>query len=54
MHFSGDEEDIESFRHLKPSEIKSRMRSILEKMDRNKNGLIEKDELSNKLMESYR
>lgn len=41
-------------KHLEPSEVKSRMKSILENMDQNKNGYIEKKELSEKLLETYR
>lgn len=50
----GDEEDIEEMKHLEPSEIKSRMSIILESMDINKNGFIDKMELLEKLLDSYR
>lgn len=50
----GDEEDIEEMKHLEPSEIKPRMNTILESMDLNKNGFIEKKELLEKLLDSYR
>ncbi|XP_060847895.1 reticulocalbin-2-like [Rhopalosiphum padi] len=49
-----DEEDIEEMKHLEPSEIKPRMNTILESMDLNKNGFIEKKELLEKLLDSYR
>ncbi|XP_025196696.1 calumenin-A-like [Melanaphis sacchari] len=49
-----DEEDIEEMKHLEPSEIKPRMSAILESMDINKNGFIEKKELLAKLLDSYR
>jgi len=45
---------MEAIKHLKPSEIKQRMTIILESMDINKNGLIEKNELLEKLLDSYR
>jgi len=50
----GDEEDIEEMKHLEPSEIKPRMSIILESMDINKNGFIDKMELLEKLLDSYR
>jgi len=50
----GDEEDIEEMKHLEPSEIKARMSIILESMDINKNGFIDKMELLEKLLDSYR
>jgi len=40
-------------KHLSPLEIKQRLKSILEIMDHNKNGVIEKNELADKLLESY-
>ncbi|XP_015363436.1 PREDICTED: calumenin-A-like [Diuraphis noxia] len=49
-----DEEEMEAIKHLEPSEIKQRMTIILESMDINKNGLIEKNELLEKLLDSYR
>lgn len=52
--FSGDEDDFEDIKHLDPHEMKAHMKNILESMDKNKNGLIEKRELSDKLLETYR
>lgn len=54
MLFLGDENDLEELKHLEPREIKVHMKTILENMDQNKNGFIEKQELSDKLLETYR
>jgi len=45
---------LDEIKHLEPSEIKPRMTSILKTMDINENGLIEKNELLEKLLDSYR
>lgn len=52
--YSGDEDDIEAIKHLSPFETKQRMKTKLDSMDLNKNGIIEKNELTNKLFESYK
>ncbi|XP_025417774.1 calumenin-B-like isoform X2 [Sipha flava] len=49
-----DSNDIDSIKHSEPSKIKARIFNILEKMDHNKDGYIDKKELTDKLMESYR
>lgn len=54
LRFLGDENDVEEIKHLEPHEMKAHMKTILENMDKNKNGLIEKQELSDKLLETYR
>lgn len=52
--YPDDEDDIETLKHLSPFETKKRMKTKLESMDQNKNGIIEKNELADKLFESYR
>lgn len=52
--YPGDEDDIEAIKHLSPFETKQRMKTKLESMDLNKNGIIEKNELAEKLFESYK
>lgn len=49
----GDEEEAEELKHLEPFEVKQRMKSILESMDQNKDGLIDRKELTDKLLETY-
>lgn len=54
MYFSGDEDNIEELKHLEPSVVKPLMKTILENMDKNQNLLIEKNELADRLLETYK
>lgn len=54
MHTLVDENELGGIKHLASFEIKQRMKIILDGMDKNKNGFIEKNELSSKLLETYK
>lgn len=49
-----DEEQMEELKNLDPLEVKPHLQSILESMDENKDGYIEKNELATRLLQTYK
>lgn len=45
---------MEELNNLDPHEVKPHMQRILESMDENKNGYIEKNELATRLLQTYK
>lgn len=52
--FSDNEDDTELFKELQPNNILGRIKIILDIIDQDKNGHIDKKELSDQLMKNYR
>lgn len=50
----GSTKDAEEFDHLSPSEAKARLRTLVKKMDTNKDGFVDRNELHAWILKSFK